>query len=322
MELTMFKKIFLLFLSSFLPLMIYAARYPMPQLGNDLIGNLMTIRADYGENLGDIGDRYGVGLHEMLEANHSLGEEALYGGEEVIIPTQFVLPKYRKGIVINLAECRLYYFTSDGKYVLTYPVGLGRKGWRTPTTSTTVIRKTADPVWTVPPSIHAYVYEQTGKWLPNSIPPGPDNPLGPYAIYLGTHGYLIHGTNQPWSVGKLISAGCIRLYNADVTELYRYVTTGTPVRIIHQPYKAGWQNGKLYLEAHIPVNIGEPPSELNMISAERSILAAIHRKYNVNWNCARQIIEQQDGIPEPINSKDWVERAEINPWQYELFGGW
>ena len=296
----MFKKILCMFICLFGPSPLFAATYSMPHHGNDLIGNLMTVQAQSGESLTDIGDKYGIGLHEMLEANPSLNQREISGGEEIIIPTQFVLPKYRTGIVINLAECRLYYFTPDGKSVITYPVGLGRKGWRTPTTSTTIIRKTARPVWTVPSSIRSYVYEQTGNWLPDAIPPGPENPLGPYAMYLGTHGYLIHGTNQPWSIGKLISAGCIRLYNADVTELYQYVKTGTPVRILHQPYKAGFQNGRLYLEAHVPVNIGESPSDLNMISAERSVLAATHDKDNINWDSVRQIIEQQNGVPEPV----------------------
>lgn len=301
----MFKKMTILFFL-IAPVDLLAARYPMPMPGNDLIGSTMTVRAESGETLNDIGDKYGVGLHEMLEANSSLSQNELYGGEEVIIPTQFVLPKYRQGIVINMPECRLYYFTPDGRYVLTYPVGLGRDGWRTPTASTTVIRKTSDPTWTVPPSIHDYVYEQTGKWLPHVVPPGPENPLGPYAMYLGKNGYLIHGTNQPWSIGKLISAGCIRLYNADVSELYRYVKTGTPVRIIHQPYKAGWQNGRLYVEAHIPINLKEPPSELNMISAEKSVLAAAHNYHYVNWASVRDIIEQKNGMPEMVGGSQYT----------------
>jgi L,D-transpeptidase ErfK/SrfK len=295
----MFKKI--LCLLAILPSLALGARYHMPPRGNDLIGTLFTVQAEPGQSLTDIGDRYKVGMHEMLEANpHITHPDELSGGEEIIIPTQFVLPKYRKGIVINLAECRLYYFTPDGKCVFTYPVGLGRKGWRTPTTSTTVIRKSVNPIWTVPSRIRAYVYEETGNWLPDRIPPGPENPLGHYAMYLGTNGYLIHGTNQPWSIGKLISAGCIRLYNEDVEELYRHVTTGTPVKIIHQPYKAGYQNGRLYLEAHIPLKLSDLPSELNMISVERSLLAATHTARYINWEEVRRIVEQQNGIPMPI----------------------
>jgi len=208
----MFKKITMALCLIMAPSQLWAARFPMPPKGEDVVGSNFTVRAEPSETLTAIGERYGIGHHEMLEANPRLSENELSGGEEVIVPNQFVLPHYRKGIVINVAECRLYYFTPDGRYVLTYPVGLGRKGWRTPTVSTTVIRKAVKPTWTVPDSIHNYVYEQTGKWLPHVVEPGPENPLGPYAMYLGKHGYLIHGTNQPWSIGKLISAGCIRLY--------------------------------------------------------------------------------------------------------------
>ena len=298
----MFKKIAVCLLFLGIPNALLAERYPIIP-GSDVIGQLMTIRAEPGETLDDIGDRYGLGYHEMLEANPNLGDAQLGGGEEVILPTAYVLPKYRKGIVINVAECRLYYFSPDGRSVFTYPVGLGRKGWRTPTTSTTVIRKSVNPTWTVPNTIHDYVYEQTGKWLPHVVPPGPENPLGPYAMYLGTHGYLIHGTNQPWSIGKLISAGCIRLHNQDVAELYKCVKTGTPVRVIHQPYKAGWCNGRLYLEAHVPVKMPESANDLNMPSPEQAVLTAA-KQNNINWEAVRQIVEQQNGMPEPIVSNN------------------
>lgn len=296
----MFKRKYLFIFGLCLSLEATAAVYPMPSPGNDIVGEVTTVQAESGESLDAIGEHYGVGLHEMLEANPNLVESAqqLSAGEEVVIPTQFVLPKYRKGIVINLAECRLYYFSKDGRYVYTYPVGLGRKGWRTPLTSTTVIRKSSNPTWTPPATIKAFVYEQTGNKLPKSIgPEDPENPLGPYAMYLGKNGYLIHGTNQPWTVGKLNSAGCIRLSNNDVTELYQQVKTGTPVRIIHQPYKAGWQDGRLYLEAHKPVNLSELPSELNLMSVK----CMPHSKTaQVNWEGLREIAEQQHGVPEEV----------------------
>jgi L,D-transpeptidase ErfK/SrfK len=294
----MFRKTILL-LALLNPMWAMAARYTMPSAGNDIIGDITAVSAQSGETLNDIGDRYGLGLHEMIEANPTLSQSELGGGEQVILPTQYVLPKYRKGIVINVAECRLYYFTPDHRYVLTYPVGLGRKGWRTPTTSTTIVRKSTNPTWTVPATIRAYVLQLTGNKLPHAIPPGPENPLGPCAMYLGTHGYLIHGTNQPWTIGKLNSAGCIRLLNEDVSELYSLASSGTPVKIIHQPYKAGWLNGQLYLEAHVPVALSEQPGDLNMVSVERSILATA-KTGEVNWDSIREIVSSQNGMPEPV----------------------
>lgn len=295
----MFKRSYLILAILLFPLVALSARYEI-EPGSDLIGQTFTVRAESGETLTDVGNRYGVGFYEMADANPSLPQEGELSGDVVTVPAQFVLPKYRKGIVINVAECRLYYFMQDGHSVLTYPVGLGRAGWRTPTTSTTVIRKATNPTWTVPTTIRAYVLEQTGNRLPDVVPPGPENPLGSYAMYLGTHGYLIHGTNQPWSIGKTSSAGCIRLFNQDVEELYQHVKTGTPVRVINQPYKAGWQNGQLFVEAHVPINMGSP-SDLNMISAERSIMTALeHHNIDLNWDMVRTIVSSQNGIPEPV----------------------
>jgi L,D-transpeptidase ErfK/SrfK len=301
MELTMFKRIYLILALMIFPLCTFAARYNI-EPGSDLVGQTFKVSADSGETLADIGNRYGVGFYEMVDANPSLSQEELSYGDSVVVPAQFVLPKYRKGIVINVAECRLYYFTSNGKSVYTYPVGLGRDGWRTPTTATTIIRKTANPTWTVPSTIRAYVLEQTGNKLPGVVPPGPENPLGPYAMYLGTSGYLIHGTNQPWSIGKTISAGCVRLFNSDVSELYDQVRTGTSVKIINQPYKAGWQNGQLFVEAHMPLNnMNIKPSDLNMVSAERSVLTALQdKRIGVDWDNVREIVSTQNGIPYPV----------------------
>lgn len=299
----MFKRYYLMAALVLLPLSTLAARFEI-QPGSDLVGQTFTVRASSGETLTDIGNRYGVGFYEMADANPNLPQEdGLSWSDQVVVPAQFVLPKYRKGIVINVAECRLYYFSNDGRTVYTYPVGLGRQGWRTPTTSTTIVRKASNPTWTVPSTIRAYVYEQTGNKLPDVVPPGPENPLGPYAMYLGTHGYLIHGTNQPWSIGKTSSAGCVRLFNQDVEELYEQVHTGTPVKVINQPYKAGWQDGQLFVEAHVPINMGPAPSDLNMISAERSIMPALKDKnIEVDWNSVRTIVSLQRGVPEPVQT--------------------
>lgn len=302
----MFKRHYLISALLFCPLAAFSNQYQI-EPGSDLVGQTFTVRSDSGETLTDIGNRYGVGAYEMADANPQLPAEGeLYSGQPVTVPAQFVLPKYRRGIVINIAECRLYYFPEHSNVVYTYPVGLGRQGWRTPMTSTTVIRKATNPSWTVSSTIRAWVLEQTGNHLPNVVPPGPENPLGHYAMYLGTHGYLIHGTNQPWSIGKTTSAGCVRLFNADVEELYQQVKTGTPVKVINQPYKAGWQNGQFFVEAHVPINTGSTPTELNMISAERSIMSALPKQASaVDWDSVRTIVSSQNGIPEPVRMNNY-----------------
>src|SRR5688500_17477206 len=112
------KRILLLIALYSVSLPLFATCFPMPPKGNDVDGETFVIRAVSGETLNDIGERYSLGLHEMLEANPHINQDTLYGGEEVVVPTEFVLPKYRDGIVINVAECRLYFF--NGSEVFTY----------------------------------------------------------------------------------------------------------------------------------------------------------------------------------------------------------
>ena len=135
---------------------------------------------------------------------------------------------------------------------MTFPVGIGRMDWSTPLGVTRVKIKIADPAWYPPASIRDE-HTSDGNPLPDKIAPGPDNPLGQYALQLALPGYLIHGTNRPYGVGMRVSHGCVRLYPEDISRLFDAVSVGTPVRIINQPYKAGWYHGVLYFEAHPPL---------------------------------------------------------------------
>lgn len=299
----MVKRIFTLFFLLALPTASFSAVFNMPRNGNDVVGQYFTVEAHSGDTLISIGADYDIGLHEMLEANPNVNPKRLRAGQKVIIPSAYILPKFRKGIVINLAELRLYYFDHSGKHVYTYPVGLGRREWRTPTGTAKVNRKQKDPTWYVPESIADFVFEQTGRILPDFIPPGPENPLGHHAIYITLPGYLIHGTNQPWSIGKLISSGCIRLYNEDVAELYDMVKIGDPVHIIHHPYKVGWKDGDLFLEAHVPVTIDDPINKLNVLSVDRAIRETVkERNVRIDWHRVDRIVRRPSGIPIPVGT--------------------
>jgi L,D-transpeptidase ErfK/SrfK len=280
-----------------------ASEYSMPPMGDDIIGQNYIITVGSGDSLTKIRQQHDISYEELLEANPQIDFYKLRVGQKVIIPKQFILPKFRHGIVINIPELRLYYFTPDGEYVYTYPVGLGRKDWRTPLTSATVVNKEADPIWKVPKSIRDYVFNKTGELLPDEVYPGPKNPLGKYALYLSTPGYLIHGTNAPTSVGTFISSGCMRLMREPIETLYEKVQIGTPVHVIHYPYKAGWRGNKLYLESHRPVDsyTYKPESELNELDVRPAIYEAIHlRPAKINWSLVSKNVREHFGIPEPI----------------------
>ncbi|MBB5752144.1 L,D-transpeptidase [Prosthecomicrobium pneumaticum] len=128
-------------------------------------------------------------------------------------------------IVVDTAAKFLYLVGPDGT-ARRYGVGVGREGFSW-SGSETVSRKAEWPVWVPPAEMRARKPE-----LPVRMEGGPDNPLGARALYLGDTLYRIHGTNEPWTIGKAASSGCIRMRNEDVVDLYERVAVGTRVVVL------------------------------------------------------------------------------------------
>ena len=165
---------------------------------SDIVGSVQSANVQYGESLADIGRRFDLGVYEMIEANPTVDPWVPEVGTPIVIPTQFILPAgERVGLIINLAEMRVYYFEPQQRLVSTYPIGIGKKGWETPLGQGKIISKTENPSWRPPQSIRD-AHAARGDILPAIVKPGPDNPLGKYALRLSLPGYLIHGTNRPW----------------------------------------------------------------------------------------------------------------------------
>ncbi|MBS9778191.1 MAG: L,D-transpeptidase family protein [Gammaproteobacteria bacterium] len=216
---------------------VWAATYQIPSDGSDVVGELKIVQSQKNDTLNRIAIRNGVGYNEIVRANPSLSKNRkLPIGTDVTIPTAFLLPDtQRNGIIINLSAMRLYYFP-DESTVITHPVAVGKRGWSTPQGVTKVIAKKRNPTWTPPKSIIREAARR-GKKLRRVYPAGPNNPLGTRALRLGIPGYLIHGTNKPWSIGKRRSHGCIRMRRDDVESLFSKVPVGTRVQIISQPFE-------------------------------------------------------------------------------------
>lgn len=208
----------------------FAAFYQIPQAGN-IIGAPTVATVKSGDNLHKIAQRYDIGYGEIIAANQDINPDKLSVGQQINIPSQFVLPQYQPNeIVINVAQRRLFYFMGNNQ-VFTAPIAVGRTGWETPNATAFIERKVTEPYWKVPKEIIADKASQ-GIEVPEIIPPGPDNPLGQYAMTLSLPSYLIHGTNDPTTIGKRISAGCIRMYPEDIAVLFDLVPVGTKVRIV------------------------------------------------------------------------------------------
>ena len=242
--------------------------WPLPAADDAVIGASATVSVDTDDTLHTLARRFDMGVWEMQIANAGVDPWLPQAGTGVVVPGREVLPDApRTGIVINLADMRLYHFQSGG--IRAYPVGIGQQGWATPPGRFTIIARHENPWWIPPDSIRRK-REKQGRPLAEAYPPGPDNPLGAHALRLNRSRYLIHGTNKPTGVGLPVSHGCVRMYAADIAELFVDVPVGEQVTIVNQAVKAGWLNDRLFLEVH-----RQPPeSEMALLLAATTAPAA------------------------------------------------
>jgi L,D-transpeptidase ErfK/SrfK len=306
----------------------WAATYRLPAPGNDIVGAVSVAIVVEGETLIDIARTHGLGYQELMDANRHLDPWLPPTGAEVVLPTRYVLPSApRRGIIVNIAEMRLYYYpppepgadAGDAGVVVTFPIGIGEEGFSTPLGITRVVAKAEDPPWVVPASILAE-YERAGTPLPRVVPPGPDNPLGRHSLRLGWSSYLIHGTNKAFGIGMRVSHGCIRMYPEDVEQLFHMVPVSTPVWVIDQPSKLGREDGRLYLEAHAPVaDPGAPPADhVSPIIAAVEAVTAMDDLETVRATVTR-IARQQSGLPEPLGAAVTVRPpAQADGWMLQF----
>jgi L,D-transpeptidase ErfK/SrfK len=281
-----------------------ASLYALPADGSSVVGADSNVTTVYEDTLPDIAHRYSLGYYEIIRANPGVDVWLPGAGKELVLPGRRILPPGpHEGIVVNLPEHRLYYYPKpkghEKPVVITYPVSIGKMDWRTPLGETTVIAKIKHPAWYPPESIRKE-HEKNGDPIPKVVPPGPDNPLGDFALRLAAgHGeYMIHGTNNPTAVGMAVTHGCIRMYPEDVAALFALIPVGTKVRLVNEPVKVAWVDGQLFLEAHPPVDAEgqsvEPDLKLLSEKLDRALgndNAAIH------WDLARSTLQAATGIP-------------------------
>lgn len=269
----------------------------------DLIGEINAYTVQPKDTLYRISRKFDIGIVELLAANPGVDTWMPKVGTEILLPTQHILPPVsRTGIVINLSEMRLFYFADDAT-VMSFPIGIGMEGWQTRTGATSIVKKRKDPTWIPPDSIRA-----ENPALPDFFPPGPDNPLGKFALNLGFEGYLIHGTNRPDGIGRRSSHGCIRLYPEDIELLFNAVEKGTPVIIVDMPYKIGWRQNILFLEVsptqrqsdqilkRRPLNILDIPEVYGDVQT-------IAQTSDIDWRAVREAIMWRNGIPVAIAAR-------------------
>lgn len=275
-----------------------------PSATEAVVGTETRVHTRQQETLADIAVRHALGYRELVSANPDIDPWLPDKGKAVLLPQRYILPDApRRGIVLNIPEMRLYYYPqSEPQSVWTFPVGVGRQGWQTPTGVTEVVRKAQDPSWYPPESIQEERRASGLEPLPARVPPGPGNPLGRHALYLDLPAYLFHGTDQPFGIGMPVSHGCIRLHPDDIHRLFEAVPVGTPVHIVHQPVKVGWHEGALYLEAHPPLFEEDSWPSQHASAMVRAIIEATRAVsgYTIDWDRAHAVLRAADGRPHPV----------------------
>jgi L,D-transpeptidase ErfK/SrfK len=295
--------------------------------GDEVFGEVRVVEARFEDTFVGLARTYNVGFEELKQANPSVDAWLPGEGTRITIPSRYVLPRAaQRGIVVNVAELRLYYFPDDSRpppegvapgsrRVITHPISIGRLDWSTPLGVTSITSKVVNPSWYPPQSIRDE-HAARNDVLPRVVPAGPDNPLGKHAMRLALGSYLIHGTNKPSGLGMRVTHGCIRMFPEDIEALYKTVPVGTSVNIVNQPVKLGWTaDGTLYLEAHPPLhesNIDgesvaadteeEPIHESPLTSLMRAYIAATdERSVELNWDAAERVAQGGSGVPEAVS---------------------
>ncbi len=283
------------------------AAHALEPISGDVVGAVISYKAQKNENLSSIAMKFGVGYVELQAANPGvnpsfwLRSRWLASGTEITVGAMHLIPSEfaREGVVVNLETSRLFYF-KDGKQVMTFPIASGKSGWETPTGVTKVYNKRKDPIWTPPPRIRAESPD-----LPDFIPAGPNNPLGKYAISVGFDGIMFHGTNSPSSVGKKVSHGCMRMYAKDIERLYKAVSIGTPVILMKSSHEIGWQGDTMFLQMAPKVKKAkwEEARYAPNLDLYEKIQKAAGPSTTINWRAVEETVWRADGIPVAIGTR-------------------
>lgn len=277
----------------------HAITHNLPKSGN-VIEEVSMVISRSGDTLEDLSARYLISPEHIKRANPYIYWGKLNNATLILLPTAVILPKGpRSGIVVNIAEKRMYDYTTPGK-VRIYSVGIGREKWPTPLGKFKITSKRHLPVWTVPRSVMKEEKEK-GNILPKRVPPGPENPLGEYAMRLSHSSYLIHGTNDESNIGEKSTSGCVSMYNDDIEQLYKTARNGVTVTIVNQPVKIGMSRGKKWIEIH-----AQEKNKNNSLTTakEDDMMAMILRKFKLSdaeLEAVKELVSENSNLPQQLN---------------------
>lgn len=273
----------------------------------DYIGEIEIYRTAFEDTLVHLARDHDLGFVEIRAANPNVDPWIPGAGTKIILPKQHLLPDApREGIVINLPEMRLYFFSEGGEAPKTYAIGIGREGLKTPVGSTKISWKKVGPIWSPTPRMR-----KENPSLPATVPAGPENPMGTHAMYLGWPQYAIHGTNKPYGIGRRVSSGCIRMYPEGIKDIFPRVPVGTKVTVVDQPVKVGWIEDKMYIEVHPTQKQSlkiEDEGLLKTYEITKEDMKRIAGKAGsyanqIDWESVREAVRKHSGYPVAVLDK-------------------
>ena len=279
-----------------------ATSYLLPQQDSRIIGQETVHIAEKGDYFQALAEHYNVGFYALMAANPTVDPFLITAGASINIPTQMLLPyAKREGIVVNLAELRLYYFPPNENTVHVFPVGIGREGLLTPRIVSYISEKRENPTWQPTEATRQRHFKETGELLAQEILPGPDNPFGKHALRIGQSVYLLHGSNQRFGIGMRASAGCIRLYDDDIAWLFEHIALDTPIRIVDQAIKVSYEpdNSQL-IEIHEPLSYSQGDEAEPMLTP--AILAFVGNK-KITRTFFNEQMKKQNGLVHQLPRK-------------------
>lgn len=292
-------------LALLLPALAGAATYVLPG-EDDVVGQVQYVRAGKA-SLAELARRFDVGLSEMKAANPGVDPRLPGTATRIMAPTVHIMPSItREGIVVNLAEQRLYLFTRPAQgpaLVSTFPVSVAPACARP--AHYKVVKRLRKPSWRRPiPGKKA----EDGSPAVDVIPPGPKNPLGEFALELDVPGAYIHGTNKPGSIGAAVKEGCIRLYPEDIETLVRRASLDMAVRVISDSFKLGRRNGVVYLDLRRPPGKEGQPLDVRLL-VNRMLQEFPQPLTPAEWSRLRRTAEAGLGVATPVVQVGAVRRG-------------
>ena len=272
---------------------------PCASYADLLTGGEIVYSIRRGDCLLLIGARFGVDWQVIARENGLDPKKPCRVGKQLIINNRKIVPKaISDGIIVNIPDKMLYFF-KEGKLATSFPVGLGMpsKRWQTPTGSFVILYKEKNPTWHVPTSIQKEM-EKKDEPVEEVVPPGPDNPLGRYALHTSLPGVLIHETIWPTTVYQFRSHSCIRVLPADMEgEFFDEVRASTPGETIYEPVNvAVSDDGRIFLQV-------DRDSYHRIVSLEEEVKAHIEERSlsdKVDWTKVESAVGKRSGIAEDV----------------------